>query len=144
MKLKFSIEKSKESEKSGMFKKNEIDMYLLTASFYPTENESKIFLEHPLFRYLVFMEYNEVDKWVSGLIFKDKHQTDRIKQISVNSIFANSNYIFRAYSIKRILELRSLVVEAVENFVKTVDVLKRLEGTEEINVTIESINESEN
>jgi hypothetical protein len=132
-----------ETEKSGMFKKNEVDMYLLTASFIPTEKESKIFLEHPLFKHLVFMEYNEVDKWVSGIIFKDKHQADRIKQISVNSIFANSDYTFRAYSIKRILELRELVITAVENFVKTVDVLEKLEGTEQIDVTIESLNDSE-
>lgn len=127
-----------------MFKKNEVDMYLLTASFSPTESESKIFLEHPLFRHLVFMEYNEVDKWVSGLVFKDKHQADRIKQISVNSIFANSDYIFRAYSINRILELRKLVVDAVENFVKTINILEKLEGTEEIDITVETLSSSEN
>jgi len=134
MNLRFKIEKSKETEKSGMFKKSEVDMYLLTASFIPSEKESKVFLEHPLFRQLVFMEYNEVDKWVTGLIFKDKQQADRIKQISVNSIFANSDYTFRAYSIKRILELRSIVISAVENFVKTVDILNKLEGEEEIEV----------
>ena len=143
MKLKFNIEKNKETEKSGMFKKNEVDMYLLTASFYPTEKESKIFLEHPLFKHLVFMEYNEVDKWVSGLIFKDKHQVDKIKQISVNSIFVNSDYTFRAYSINRILELRLLVVEAVKSFVKTVAILEKLEGTEEFDITIDALNYSE-
>lgn len=144
MKLKFKIEKSREIEKSGVFKKTEVDMYLLTASFNPSEKESKVFLEHPLFKQLIFMEYNEVDKWVTGLVFTDKQQADRIKQISVNSIFANSDYTFRAYSIKRILEFRNIVISAVETFVKTVDILEKLEGIEEIEINDEYLKNSGN
>ncbi len=139
MKLEFKIEKNIETEKSGMFKKDTIHMYILTASFQPAENEKAIFKEHPLFKDLVFMEYNEVDRWVTGLIFKDKHQKDRIKRISMSQIFDKSNYKFRAYSIKRITELRALVVSAVKDFVEIVDIVEKLEGNEEIDITMETL-----
>ena len=131
MKVKFTIKKGTETEKDGIFKTKEINMYSLTALFTPSDLEKRIFEEHPLFKNIVFMEYNELDKWITGLIFKDKQQVDRIKQISVNSIFKSSDYIFRAYSIPRILELRKLVIEAGVKFANTVDTLEKLEGTDE-------------
>jgi hypothetical protein len=131
MKVKFTIKRGTETEKDGMFKTKEINMYTLIASFNPSELEKSIFNEHPLFKDIIFMEYNEVDKWVTGFIFKDKQQADRIKQISINSIFKFSEYVFRAYSIPRILELRKLVIESGIQFANTIDTLEKLEGTDE-------------
>ncbi len=130
MKVKFTIQKGIETEKEGIFKTKEVNMYTLTASFTPSDIENRIFNEHPLFKNIIFMEYNELDKWTTGMIFKDKQEVDRIKQISVDSIFNSSDYVFRAYSIPRILELRKLVIEAGNQFANTIDTLEKLEGTE--------------
>lgn len=132
MKIKFTIEKGTESEKEGLFKKKNVEMYTLTAFFSASDNETTTFSHHPLFRNVLFMKYNELDKWTTGLIFKDKKAADREKIISVGDIFDNTNYSFRAYSVQRILELRTLVVEAGQNFTNAADILQRLEGSEEI------------
>lgn len=139
MKVKFTIKKGCEIEKDGIFKTKEIDMYTLTAYFSPSNLEKDIFKEHPLFKNIVFMEYNELDKWTTGLVFKDKQQQDRIKQISVNSIFKSSDYTFRAYSIPRIIELRKLVIKSGIQFANTIETLKKLEGTDEFEFTSENI-----
>jgi hypothetical protein len=133
MKVTFTIKKGIETEKDGIFKTKNVNMYNLTASFIPSELEKKIFNEHPLFKNIIFMEYNELDKWTTGLIFKDKHQKDRIKRILVKAIFKSSDYIFRAYSIKRILELRILVIKAGIQFANIIEILEKLEGTDEFN-----------
>ena len=62
---------------------------------------------------------------------------------SVNSIFKSSNYIFRAYSIPRILELRKLVIKAGIQFANTVDTLGKLEGTDEFNFIPGELNQIE-
>ena len=143
MKVTFSIQKGKESEKDGMFSKKEVDMYTLTATFTPSKEETKIYNEHPLFKNLLFMKYNELDKWVTGIVFKDKKAEDRVKQISVGSIFQSNTYTFRAYSIPRITELRSLVIEAGQQFANTVDILQGLEGIDEQTFVPERINDAE-
>jgi hypothetical protein len=132
MKVKFSIQKGQETEKDGMFSKKQIDMYTLTATFTPSELEKKIFNDHPLFKDMLFMEFNELDKWTTGLIFKDKHAADTTKVISVGSIYTSPTYTFRAYSVQRIVELRGLVMEAGENFANNVKVLEKLEGSDEV------------
>lgn len=132
MKVKFAIQKSQETEKDGMFSKKQIDLYTLTATFAPSELEKKIFNDHPLFKDMLFMEYNEMDKWTTGLIFKDKHAADLQKRISVGSIYSSPTYSFRAYSVQRIVELRALVMEAGENFANNVKVLEKLEGSDEV------------
>lgn len=132
MKVKFAIQRAKETEKDGMFSKKEIDMYTLTATFSPSELEKKIYNDHPLFKDMLFMEYKELDKWATGLIFKDKHVADNTKSISVGSIYSSPTYTFRAYSCQRIVELRDLVMKAGENFANNVKVLERLEGSDEV------------
>jgi len=135
MKIKFTIKQGVETEKDGMFKTKEVEMYTLMAYFNPAETETKIFKQHPLFRNVLFMKYNEMDKWTTGIIFKDKKAEDRIKQISVGHIFDNPSYEFRAYSVPRILELRGLVINAGQEFTDTANILKQLEGEDEIEFT---------
>ncbi len=132
MKIKFTIEKGIETEKDGMFKKKEIEMYTLTAHFNPTNKETSTYNQHPLFRNVLFMKYNELDKWTTGLIFKDKKAEDKVKLISVGNIFDSSSYSFRAYSVPRIIELRKIVIEATQDFTDSADILQRLEGSDEI------------
>jgi hypothetical protein len=115
-----------------MFSKKQVDMYTLTATFTPSELEKKIFNDHPLFKDMLFMEYNELDKWTTGLIFKDKQAADVTKHISVGSIYNSPTYSFRAYSVQRIVELRGLVMEAGEIFAQNVKVLEKLEGSDEV------------
>ena len=133
MKVNFKVQKGQETEgKSLLSKGKQIDMYTLTATFTPSELEKKIFNDHPLFKVMLFMEYNEVDKHTSGVIFKDTTAVDHTKRIYVEQIYTSPTYTFRAYSVQRIVELRVLVMEAGENFATNVKVLERLEGTDEI------------
>lgn len=143
MKVKFTIEKETETEKDGVFKTKEVDMYILTATFTLSVSEEKIYNEHPLFKNLVFLEYNEVDKWTTGIIFKEKQAVDRNKQITIESIFSYPEYTFRAYSVPRIVELRKLVVDAGIQFAKTIEVLEKLEGSDEFDFKPGDINETE-
>ncbi len=138
MKIKFTIEKSTESEKDGMFKKVDIDMYLLTATFTPSEIDKRIIINHPLSKRVLFMKYNELDKWTTGIIFKDKQSKDKEKVISVGEIFDSPTYAFRAYSIPRIIELRNLVIEAGESFSETINIMEKLEGSDEIDFATNS------
>lgn len=132
MKVKFAIQKAQETEKDGMFSKKQVDMYTLTATFTPSELEKKIFNDHPLFKEMLFMKYNEVDKFSTGFIFTEKHAVDNDKKISVGSIYTSPTYTFRAYSVQRIVELRGLIMEAGENFADNVKVLEKLEGSDEV------------
>ena len=133
MKVKFAIQKGKEKLKTGMLSSKEVDKYELTATFTPSEIEKKIFNDHPLFKEMTFMAYNEVDKFATGFLGLGKEQTaDLTKQISVGSIYSSPTYTFRAYSVVRIVELRGLVIEAGDNFVNNVKVLEELEGSDEI------------
>lgn len=133
MKVKFTVQKGQETEGGGLLSKGkQIDMYNLTATFTPSELEKKIFNDHPLFKDMLFMEYNELDKFTTGLIFKDKHAVDQTKRIYVGSIYNSPTYSFRAYSVQRIVELRGLIMEAGENFANNVKVLERLEGSDEV------------
>lgn len=133
MKVKFSIQKEKESIKTGMFSSNDVDKYELTATFTPSEKEKKIYNEHPLFQDMVFMEFNELDKFATGMLGLGKEQTvDISKAIYVKNIYSSPSYKFRAYSVNRIYELRGLVLKAGENFADIVKFLEELEGTSEI------------
>jgi len=132
MKVKFAVQRGQETEKDGMFSKKQVDMYTLTATFTPSELEKKIFNDHPLFKDMMFMEYSELDKWTTGLIFKDKQAADVQKRISVGSIYSSPTYSFRAYSVQRIVELRGLVLEAGETFASNVKILEKLEGSDEV------------
>lgn len=132
MKVKFTIEQASEEEKDGMFKTKQVDMYKLKATFTPSELDKKTINNHPLLNKVLFMQYNELDKWETGLIFKDKHAEDKIKQISVGEIYNSPTYIFRAYSVPRIEELRSLVIEAGQNFARLIDMMNKLESSDEI------------
>ena len=132
MKVKFTIKKGKETFKESMFKKTEVDMYDMTATFIPTEEEKKIFNDHPLFHDHIFMEYNEVDTFRTGLIFTKDESVDRTKRILVSEIYNSPTFTFKAYSIGRILELRSLILEAGDRFASSIKVLSALEGSEEV------------
>jgi len=133
MKVNFKVQKGQETEgKSLLSKGKQIDMYTLSATFSPSELEKKIFNDHPLFKDMLFMEYNELDKHTSGLIFKDTTAVDQTKRIYVGQIYTSPTYTFRAYSVQRIVELRAFVIEAGENFANNVKVLERLEGADEI------------
>lgn len=132
MTVKFSISKGKDTFKEGMFKKSEVDMYNLSALFTPNEVEKTIYKDHPLFHDFIFMKYNEVDKFTTGIIFTKDDSVDRNKVIKVSDIFNSSNYQFKAYSVERITELRSIILEAGQRFAKNIEVLSALEGTEEI------------
>jgi len=137
MKVKFTIQKGKEKLKTGMLSSKEIDNYELNATFTPSEKEKKIFNDHPLFKEMIFMEYNEIDKFHASILGSitgiGKQETvDRTKQISVGSIYSSPTYAFRAHSVARIVELRGLVIEAGESFANIVKVLEGLEGTDEI------------
>ena len=94
MKVKFTIEKGTEEEKDGMFKTKKVDMYNLTATFTPSQIDKKIITNHPLFLNVLFMKYNELDKWMTGIIFKDKQAQDKVKEISVGSIYNSPTYTF--------------------------------------------------
>ena len=132
MKVKFAVQKEQETEKDGMFSKKQVDMYTLTATFTPSELEKKIFNEHPLFKEMLFMEYNELDKFTTGLIFTEKQAVDTTKRIFVKEIYNSPSYKFKAYSVGRIVQLRGLVLEAGDNFVNIVKVLEGLEGSDEV------------
>lgn len=133
MKVKFTVQRGQETEGKGLLSKGkQVDMYTLSATFTPSELEKKIFNDHPLFKEMLFMEYNELDKYTSGLIFKDTTAVDHTKRISVAQIYNSPTYSFRAYSVQRIVELRGLVMEAGENFANNVKVLERLEGSDEV------------
>jgi len=133
MKVKFSIQKEKESIKTGMFSKEELDKYELTATFTPSEKEKKIYNEHPLFQDMVFMQYNELDKFATGMLGLGKEETvDRSKIIRVKDIYSSPSYKFRAYSVNRIYELRGFVLEAGKDFANVVKFLEELEGANEI------------
>jgi len=133
MKVKFSVQKGQETEGGGVFSKGkQIDMYTLTATFTPSELEKKIFNDHPLFKDMLFMEYNELDKFTTGFILTEKHAVDTTKKIRVGSIYDSPTYNFRAYSVQRIVELRALIMEAGENFADNVKVLEKLEGSDEV------------
>ena len=133
MKVKFSIQKEKESIKTGTFSKKEVDKYELTATFTPSEKEKKIYNEHPLFQDMVFMEYNELDKFATGFLGMGKEEAvDTTKAIYVKDIYNSPSYKFRAYSVHRIYELRGFVLEAGKEFANVVKFLEELEGTNEI------------
>jgi hypothetical protein len=132
MKVKFSIQKGKETFKEGMFSKKEVDMYDMTATFTPTEQEKKIYNDHPLFHNFIFMEYNEMDKTSEGIIFKDVSSIDKIKVITVTDIYTSPSYKFKAYSINRMTEIRGFIIEAGNRFAENIEVLENLEGSEEI------------
>ena len=133
MKVKFSIKKEKETIKTGTFSKKDIDKYELTTTFSPSEKEKKIFNEHPLFQDMVFMEYNELDKFATGFLNLGKELTvDKTKVIFVKDIYNSPSYKFRAYSVNRIYELRGFVLEAGKNFANVIKFLEELEGTNEI------------
>jgi hypothetical protein len=132
MKVKFEIQRGQETFKDGMFSSKQVEMYKLTSTFTPSELEKKIFNDHPLFQDMLFMEYSEVDKFTTGLIFKETHGVDLQKKISIKSIYTSPTYTFKAYSIQRILELRGLVLEAGENFASNIKMLSELEGAVEI------------
>jgi len=133
MKVKFTVQRGQETEGKGLLSKGkQIDMYSLNATFTPSELEKKIFNDHPLFKEMLFMEFNELDKYTSGLLFKDTTAVDHTKSISVSQIYNSPTYTFRAYSVQRIVELRGLVMEAGENFANNVKVLEKLEGSDEV------------
>ena len=132
MKVKFTVQKAQETEKDGMFSKKQVDMYTLTATFTPSELEKKIFNEHPLFKEMLFMEYNELDKFTTGIVFTEKNAIDTTKRIYVKEIYNSPSYRFKAYSVGRIVDLRELVKEAGNNFAYTVKILEGLEGSDEI------------
>ncbi len=75
MKVKFAIQKGKEKHKTGMVSSKEVDKYELTATFTPSEKEKKIFIEHPLFKDVIFMSYNEFDKFATGFLNLGKEET---------------------------------------------------------------------
>jgi len=132
MKVKFSIQKGKDTFKEGMFKKTEVDMYNMTATFTPTEQEKKIFNDHPLFHDYLFMEYNEVDKFSTGFIFTKDDSIDRTKRILVSEIYNSPTFNFKAYSVARITELRRLIIDAGAEYAENIGVLSALEGSEEV------------
>lgn len=133
MKVKFTIQKGKEKLKTGMLSSKEVDKYDLNATFTPSEIEKKIFNDHPLFKEMTFMRYNETDKFATGFLGLGKEEAmDQTKIISVGSIYDSPTYAFRAYSVERIVELRDLVLEAGENFAGNVKVLEKLEGSDEV------------
>lgn len=133
MKVRFSVSKDTESIKTGTFSKKDVDMYELTATFAPSEKEKKIFNEHPLFQEMVFMEFNELDKFATGFLNLGKEQTvDRTKVIYVRDIYNSPSYKFRAYSVNRIYELRGNVLSSGKDFANIVKFLEELEGNNEI------------
>jgi len=137
MKVKFSIQKGKETEKTGMFSSKEVDKYELTATFTPSEKEKKIYNDHPLFKDMVFMEYNELDKFHASLLgavtgIGKETVVDNTKLIFVKDIYDSPAYKFKAFSVGRICQLRGLVLEAGETFAGNVKILEELEGEVEI------------
>lgn len=114
-----------------MFKKTEVDMYNMSATFVPTEQEKKIYNDHPLFHDFIFMKYDELDKHTEGLLFTKDKAVDTTKVIRVSDIYNSPTYSFKAYSVARITELRSLIIEAGNRFAENIDVLAALEGSEE-------------
>ena len=132
MKVKFTIQKDKETFKEGMFSKKEVDMYHMTATFVPTEEEKKIYNDHPLFHNFLFMQYNEMDKTSEGIFVKDVKSVDMIKYITVSQIYNSPTYKFKAYSIPRMTEIRSIILEAGNRFAENINILAALEGSEEV------------
>jgi GYF domain 2 len=115
MKVKFSIRKEKEKPETSSGK--EADVYIFSATFTLSESEQKICDEHPLFREMVFMEYNE---------------PDGAKRILVDAMYKSQALTFTAYSVEQIAELKSRIIEASENLVKKISELKSLESSEEM------------
>jgi hypothetical protein len=133
MKVRFTIQKGKETLKTGMLSSKEVDMYNLTATFTPSEFEKKIYNEHPLFKLVNFMVYSEVDKFATGFLNLGAQQTvDMQKAITVGMIYNSPTFAFRAYSCDRIIELRSLILEAGDIFADSVKALQSLIGSDEI------------
>lgn len=137
MKVQFSIQKGRETEKTGMFSTKEVDKYELIATFTPSEKEKKIYNDHPLFKDMIFMEYNEVDKFHASFLgavtgVGKETVVDNTKWILVKNIYDSPSYKFRAYSVGRICELRNLVLEAGKTFADNVKILEELEGENEV------------
>lgn len=132
MKVKFTIQQGRESVKTGLLTNKEVDRYVLSATFTPSELEKKIFNEHPLFKDVVFMQYNELDRFAAGFLNLGAQQAvDQNKVIYVGNIYGSPTFQFRAYSVSRIIELRKIILDAGEIFAYNVKILERLIGSEE-------------
>jgi hypothetical protein len=133
MKVKFTIQKGKETVKTGLVSSKEVDKYTLMATFTPSELEKKIFNDHPLFKDVLFMQYNELDRFATGFLNLGAQQAvDQNKAIYVGHIYGSPTFQFRAYSVSRIIELRKIILDAGEIFAHNVKILEGLIGSEEI------------
>ena len=133
MKIKLNVEKCIEIEKDGIFKKKEVEAYLLIVTFKPSEEETQTYLENSLFKDAIFLEYNKVHKTSKGGLIIDQKLEEKNKKISIRHVFENKTISLKAYSVSRLLELRQLILDAGGCFMNTVSAFKSLEMGEEYN-----------
>ena len=139
MKVKFAIQKGQETVKTGLLSKETLDHYTMTATFTPSEFERKIYNDHPLFKKMIFLQYDETKVSSQGLLFKDKVVTDMIKTIYTESIYSSGTYAYKAYHISDMVNMRALIIDAVKTFVSNINILSSLVESTEMEYTIDDI-----